>query len=146
MQIPLEPWIILEELENGNFIVLELGYDDADGEHVSDMYDFDFLSYANLAVNTAVFPDEKAYEYLALGLVGEAGEVAGKIKKYLRGDYLLTEEKINEIGDELGDVLWYVAVMCKYLNLDYEKIHINNLTKLYDRKNRDVIKGDGDVR
>lgn len=122
----------------------ELTYDDTGESSVT--YPFNFQMYQKLATETAVFPAEVALEYLTLGLTNEAGEVAGKIKKYLRGDYTLDIEHRLELMKELGDVAWYLSVLADHLGLDYEDLHAHNIGKLYDRKNRGVIKGDGDNR
>lgn len=100
--------------------------------------------YQKQAAKTAVFPDYVAVPYLALGLTSEAGEVAGKIKKHLRGDN--NPDVVNDIRDELGDVLWYLAVLANYLDISLDEVADRNLKKLADRMERGVIKGDGDKR
>ena len=84
--------------------------------------------------------------YMILALVGEAGEVANKYKKVLRGDTTLTPEVIDDLGSELGDVLWYVACAAELLGMDLDEIATWNLEKLKDRQARGVIKGTGDKR
>ena len=87
------------------------------------------------------------YVYPALGLVGEAGEVAEKIKKIVRnnnGKY--DEDKKNEIKKELGDVLWYIQQLCTEFGLSMDHVAWTNISKLEDRKERNVIKGEGDNR
>jgi NTP pyrophosphatase (non-canonical NTP hydrolase) len=86
--------------------------------------------------------------YPALGLAGEAGEVAEKIKKLMRdGDAkFLTDEQKAEIAKELGDVLWYVANLAEDIDYDLRQIAAINLNKLRSRKDRDVLKGSGDNR
>ena len=71
--------------------------------------------YQYEATKTAIFPKEKALEYLALGLTSEAGEVAGKVKKLIRDgeDVEGFEMKKIAIASEVGDVLWYCAMMAK---------------------------------
>jgi len=80
---------------------------------------------------------------LTLGLSGESGEVAEKVKKALRGDKPLEN---SEMTNELGDVMWYVAVLAHHLGIELEDIGKANLSKLKSRKERGVIKGDGDNR
>ena len=80
--------------------------------------------------------------YPALGLAGEAGEVANKVKKMLRDDNL---DK-NAIASEIGDVLWYAAMLSKDLNIELHDVAMKNLEKLYDRKERGTIQGNGDER
>jgi NTP pyrophosphatase (non-canonical NTP hydrolase) len=96
---------------------------------------------------TAIFPKESALEYLCLGLVSEAGEVAGKIKKIIRDDKSkITEERKNEIASELGDVLWYLAQLSLELNIPLSTIANQNIEKLKDRISRGKISGSGDTR
>ena len=98
--------------------------------------------YENLASETAIFPKEKALEYLALGLTSEAGEVAGKVKKLIRdgkGDK-------KAIASEIGDVLWYCAMLAKETEVPLNDIMKDNLKKLYSRKERGTLQGSGDNR
>jgi NTP pyrophosphatase (non-canonical NTP hydrolase) len=102
-------------------------------------------TYQEKTRETAVYPKQTAIEYLALGLNDEAGEVAGAFKKYLRGDY--DEEELQErIEAEAGDVLWYWARLLDELDLEASEVMEKNAEKLFDRKDRGVIKGDGDNR
>ena len=105
--------------------------------------------YQALALNTwNPPPRDKILDivYLALGL-GETGEVQGKIKKILRDDnQIISDEKREAIAAELGDVLWYVAVLAAELNLQLEDIASGNIVKLASRKQRGVIQGSGDNR
>ncbi|NCU30555.1 hypothetical protein EOL73_04470 [Candidatus Saccharibacteria bacterium] len=85
--------------------------------------------------------------YLALGLVGESGEIAEKIKKIIRnedGDF----EKLDreDIKRELGDVLWYLAMLADTLELKFDDVAAANLSKLADRKQRGVVNSTGDYR
>lgn len=85
--------------------------------------------------------------YPTLGLVNEAGEVAGKIKKLFRdrgGE--ITEADRQALKDELGDVLWYLTQICTNLGLTLEEVAEANLDKLFSRQARGVIGGDGDKR
>lgn len=84
--------------------------------------------------------------YLALGLVGEAGEVAEKLKKLMRLNQLPTEEQKTAIALEVGDVLWYASVLLGYLDMDLETCCNALIQKLQSRKERGVIKGEGDNR
>ena len=82
-----------------------------------------------------------------LGVNEEAGEVAGKVKKWLRGDYKENAEQFrNEIQKELGDLLWYTAMLHNIYDMDMAETMTQNVTKLLDRKERGVIKGSGDER
>ena len=85
--------------------------------------------------------------YPTLGLVNEAGEVAGKIKKVFRDkDGLISEETREALKAELGDVLWYLSQVATELNLSLDEIAEHNIAKLLDRQARGKIKGDGDNR
>lgn len=85
--------------------------------------------------------------YPALGLVNEAGEVAGKIKKIFRDKGGVVGEAEREaLKAELGDVLWYIAQVCTELDLSLDEVAESNLTKLLDRQARGKIQGDGDNR
>lgn len=108
----------------------------------------EFNEYQEKARGTAIYPNrDNNFIYPTLGLVGEAGEVAEKIKKVIRdNDGIITEEKREEIKKELGDVLWYIANLSKELGLTLEEVAEGNLTKLYSRLERDKVHGDGDNR
>ena len=98
--------------------------------------------YEERASLTAIYPKEKALEYLALGLTSEAGEVAGKVKKLIRdgkGDK-------KAIASEIGDVLWYCAMLAKETKVPLNDIMKDNLKKLYSRKERGTLQGSGDNR
>lgn len=86
---------------------------------------------------------------LSLGLSGEAGEVAEKMKKYLRDTDLSqkTRNKLKEeFSKELGDVMWYLAMLANKLNLNLAEIAKENIDKLASRKRRNKLKGSGDNR
>jgi len=104
--------------------------------------------YENLAGQTAIFPEEKALEYLALGMTSEAGEVAGKVKKLIRDgeDVEGFEMKKLAIASEIGDVLWYCAMMAKEVGVPLNDIMKENLKKLHGRKERGTLQGSGDER
>jgi NTP pyrophosphatase (non-canonical NTP hydrolase) len=85
--------------------------------------------------------------YPTLGLVNEAGEVAGKIKKIFRDkDGVIGEAEKEALKAELGDVLWYIAQVCSELNLSLDDVAEANIAKLLDRQARGKIQGDGDNR
>jgi len=101
-----------------------------------------FNSYQEMASETAIYKSEHQVIYPALGLAAEAGEVANKVKKILRDGNFNREA----IADEVGDCLWYIAALCRDLNVDMHELAKNNLRKLHDRKARGVIQGSGDKR
>ena len=100
--------------------------------------------YQKKAKETAIFPADKALEYLSLGLVGEAGEVANKVKKLIRDKKVLLDTTV--ISSEIGDVLWYCAMLADYLDVNLGKIMDDNLDKLKSRKQRGTLGGTGDNR
>lgn len=102
----------------------------------------DVNEYQLFTRTTAIYPREKAIEYLALGLVSEAGEVAGKIKKLIRDGSLNSEDMLSE----LGDVLWYVARLADELAFDLDVVIDYNEEKLQSRKDRNELGGSGDHR
>ena len=101
-------------------------------------------AYQEQAKTTAIFPPERALEYLTLGLVGEAGEVANKIKKVIRDKKIFRAEV--EIASEIGDVLCYCAMLADYLDTNLGKIMEDNIDKLQSRKSRGTLGGSGDRR
>ena len=112
------------------------------------MSDITATEYQNKAAETAIFPKEKALEYLTLGLAGEAGEITNKVKKLIRdgADREEYHAKLNAIGHELGDVLWYCAMLAREVDMNLGRIMEDNLEKLADRKARNRLQGDGDNR
>lgn len=105
-----------------------------------------FNDYQYATEETAIYPKEKALEYLALGMVGEAGEVANKVKKVLRGDKEADQDFIKDIEGELGDILWYMSQLATHLGLQMNMVARSNIKKLRKRKEESKIKGDGDNR
>lgn len=111
--------------------------------------------YQRLATDTAVYshpctrpvPDSWSYGmgYLALKLNGEAGEVAEKIGKALRGDYELRSKR-QDILLELGDVLWYLSQIARELDYSMTDVAQANLDKLAARKANNTLRGNGDAR
>jgi NTP pyrophosphatase (non-canonical NTP hydrolase) len=97
---------------------------------------------------TAVYPDAgNNLTYPALGLCGEAGECAEKVKKAIRDDGgVLTGERRAALAAELGDVLWYVAQLATEAGLDLDEVADNNLAKLLSRSERGMLQGSGDSR
>jgi len=99
-----------------------------------------FNEYQEEAVKTAIYTDPIIYP--ALGLGNEAGEVQGKVKKMLRDD---TFDK-PAIAAEIGDVLWYIAALCRDLEVNMDDVATGNLAKLKSRQERGTIQGSGDNR
>lgn len=107
----------------------------------------EFNQYQEEALKTAIYPVDRGIEYTTLGLVSEAGEVAGKIKKIIRDKGgILEESDLEETAKELSDVLWYVATAAHELGYDLDAIAEMNVKKLRDRANRGVLGGSGDNR
>jgi NTP pyrophosphatase (non-canonical NTP hydrolase) len=106
-----------------------------------------FNEYQEKAASTKNYPDNIGLGYAALGLTGEAGEVANKIKKVYRDNQgELSESSAQAIADELGDVLWYVSAMCDEIGVPLGEVAMRNLDKVASRKERGVIHGSGDQR
>jgi len=108
----------------------------------------DFSDFQTRSRTTAVYP--KAGDnllYPTLGLCGEAGEVAEKVKKMIRDDDgVLSDERRAALSKELGDVLWYVAQLASEARLDLDEVAAANLDKLLSRQRRGVLQGSGDDR
>ena len=100
-------------------------------------------TYQQQAKATAVYPEVKADQYLIAGLAGEVGELASIFAKYWRGDGDLNHDHAKA---ELGDVLWFVAMLAEQLDTDLSTVAQGNLDKLADRANRGKLKGNGDNR
>src|SRR5210317_1264190 len=99
-------------------------------------------------MKTAIFPKRDSFSYTALGLAGEAGEIANKVKKFIRDGYDREEliAKQNEVLDELGDVLWYVAAVAEVMGSNLEVVAKDNLWKLAERQRNGTLQGSGDKR
>jgi NTP pyrophosphatase (non-canonical NTP hydrolase) len=107
----------------------------------------DLSDYQRQSRRTAEYPRDAWLAYPALGLAGEAGEVAEHAKKAIRDDGgKVSEERRAAMTKELGDVLWYVAQLATELELDLDEIAKQNLEKLFSRQERGVLSGSGDDR
>ena len=103
--------------------------------------------YQQHALETAIYPDESRIVYPTLGLTGEAGEVADKVKKVIRDTHgEFTPEQKQETMKEIGDVLWYCATLSHDLGYDLEEVARTNVEKLRSRMERHRITGSGDNR
>lgn len=103
--------------------------------------------YQKAALVTAVYPDDKRIIYPALGMCGEAGEVADKVKKVIRdNNQQFTDECNREIAKEIGDVLWYCATMAHDIGFTLEEVAQMNIDKLASRQQRGKLGGSGDNR
>jgi NTP pyrophosphatase (non-canonical NTP hydrolase) len=105
-----------------------------------------FVDYQIWTRTTAVYPQEGKLAYLTLGLSGEAGEIANKVKKVLRGDNINDIALRNILKSELGDVSWYIARLADEFDISLDEIMEYNKLKLEDRKKRGLLKGSGDER
>ena len=102
----------------------------------------DMDKYQQQAATTAIYDQKHAVIYPALGLAAEAGEVANKVKKIMRDGKL----DRDGIASEIGDCLWYIAALCRDLNIDMETVAYDNLEKLHSRQKRGTLRGNGDKR
>jgi NTP pyrophosphatase (non-canonical NTP hydrolase) len=104
-----------------------------------------FSEYQERANATAIYNTKFSIMYPTLGLAGEAGEVAEKVKKIIRDNKNIVDER-EDIAKELGDVLWYVAAVARDIGFKLEAIAEMNIEKLESRKERGVLQGNGDNR
>src|SRR6267142_4658097 len=103
-----------------------------------------FGEYQKRALTTVISHNDSFRDTLhwVLGINGEAGEVAEKVKKIIRDkNGVMSKQDKLELGKELGDVLWYLAVFAHDLGLSLDKIAAENLDKLQSRKARGVLGG-----
>ena len=100
--------------------------------------------YQKAAATTAIYPENRALEYLSLGLSSEIGELNGKIAKWYRKDGMAYPH--GDVLDELGDCLWFVSEFARQHNTSLSTLANRNINKLSDRYERGVIKGSGDKR
>lgn len=109
-----------------------------------------FREYQLRATETAVYPGQGSVQglaYTALGLVGEAGEVANKVKKVLRDHGSDVPPDVRQaLLDEAGDVLWYLTQLCTELDADLGTVAGLNVAKLASRAARGRLQGNGDDR
>jgi len=103
-----------------------------------------FYAFSEMTRKTSQYPIGRELEYLALGLSGEAGEVANKIKKIIRGDPHNTSDQ--KIAEEIGDLLWYCDRLLVYLGSSMENEMKRTIIKLEGSLTRNTIKGNGDDR
>jgi NTP pyrophosphatase (non-canonical NTP hydrolase) len=104
--------------------------------------------YQTAALQTAIYPNQgDNLIYPVLGICGESGEVAEKVKKLIRdGDGILTDPDREKIALEVSDICWYIAVLAYELDYTLEEIMQMNLDKLASRQARGVLSGSGDNR
>ena len=124
---------------------LDLGAQSNESNKYKKVSDLDM--YQKVALTTAIYPREQAIIYPTLGLTGEAGEVANKVKKIIRdGSNFKDEKLVSEIKAEIGDCLWYIAVLASDFDIKLSDIANTNLIKLENRKENNTIRGSGDKR
>ena len=124
---------------------LELGAQSNESNKYKKVSDLDM--YQKVAKTTAIYPREQAIIYPTLGLTGEAGEVANKVKKIIRdGTNKNDEGLVQDLSAEIGDCLWYIAVLADDIGIKLSDIASSNLVKLENRKKKGTIHGSGDKR
>ena len=124
---------------------LDLGAQSNESNKYKKVSDLDM--YQKVAKTTAIYPREQAIIYPTVGLTGEAGEVANKVKKIIRdGSDSKDERLVSEIKSEIGDCLWYIAVLASDFDIKLSDIASTNLEKLANRKKNGTIHGSGDNR
>lgn len=103
--------------------------------------------YQKKALSTNINPGKYVFFDRMFGLVGEAGEMADKVKKWIRDDQADWEKLDKDLlASELGDVLWYVATLAETLDFSLDEIAQKNVKKLSSRKQRGKLSGHGDLR
>lgn len=108
-----------------------------------------FDDYQKQALKTIISTDDELKDRLhwVLGINGEAGEIAEKTKKIIRDKKgVMNDHDREDLGKEIGDVLWYLAVFANHLGLSLEDIATTNLEKLASRQKRGKLTGSGDNR
>ena len=112
-----------------------------------DDYQKEIIKYDIDAPKDAHDPRDPGFMTKVLGVGGEAGEVQEKFKKILRDkDGQMTEEDKGEIVKELGDVLWYLATIARYLDVPFSEVAKKQLEKAQSRLERGKLGGSGDNR
>jgi len=108
----------------------------------------DFDEYQRKAKTTALYPPiGEQFVYPVIGLAGEAGEIANKVKKIFRDKGgKLDEQTREDIKKELGDVLWYISQVATDMGIRLDEVASSNIEKLASRMQRNQIKGSGDDR
>jgi NTP pyrophosphatase (non-canonical NTP hydrolase) len=112
----------------------------------------DFDEYQKASRKTALYPNVgDNVPYITLGLAGESGEVAEKVKKLIRDHNFkhvsdISEDQKDELIKELGDILWYIAQMATELGRPLEEVAVKNIEKTHSRLAREKLHGDGDNR
>ena len=130
---------------NSGQLELELGAQSNESNKYKKVSDLDM--YQQVAKQTAIYPREQAIIYPTLGLTGEAGEVANKVKKIIRDDgNKINKGLVQEISAEIGDCLWYISVLADDIGVKLSDIANGNLEKLANRKKKGTIHGAGDDR
>jgi NTP pyrophosphatase (non-canonical NTP hydrolase) len=114
---------------------------------IMEKHAMDFNKYQETAVETAIYPSTHRILYPALGMAGEAGEVANKVKKIIRdGPENMPDDWKDQIASEIGDVLWYCAALSNDIGIPLALIAAQNRDKLLARKQKGTIQGSGDKR
>jgi len=114
---------------------------------MKEKYKMDFTKYQETAVETAIYPDTHRILYPALGMAGEAGEVANKVKKIIRdGPENMPDDWKDQLASEIGDVLWYCAALANDIGIPLALIAAQNRDKLLARKQKGTLQGSGDTR
>ena len=133
---------------NNGQLELDLGHKTTGYSSEWDQYSRldDLDMYQKSAKATAIYPRDYSIVYPAIGLAGEAGEVANKVKKLIRDNPDMTDDIKEKIGDEIGDVLWYCAVLADDLGQSLSEIANRNLLKLANRQKLGKVHGSGDKR
>jgi len=103
------------------------------------------IDYQKFCLSTAVYPNIGSnWKYCLIGLTGELGEIANKLKKVTRDDHdIITNEKREEVTDEIGDLFWYLMMLCYELKINPELVLLHNKSKLATRQAKNTIHDKG---
>ncbi|HAR99519.1 MAG: putative pyrophosphatase [Candidatus Moranbacteria bacterium GW2011_GWC2_37_73] len=108
----------------------------------------DFNEYQKESRKHAIYPGIGSnFSFPVIGLAGETGEVAEKIKKIIRDkDGVVDDSSREEVGKELGDVLWYLSQIASEFELSLDDVANDNIEKIRSRRERNMTHGNGDNR
>lgn len=111
----------------------------------------EYQNFCNRQDGTVMYPSHgkqniEGISYCSLSLCGEAGEVANKVKKVLRGDRPLTEDVRHDLIKELGGAFWYLSMLAMELGYTLEQVAQLNLDTINNRIKRGTLQGNGDNR
>ena len=137
-------------VNTNNAYIFSFGDNTINRMEICTINEMTFDEYQEFAKTTAIYSDNAKVVYPTLGLSGEAGEVAEKVKKNIRkskfGSFEFYGNELDDIAKEIGDVLWYLSALSSDIGYSLEDIAQMNMEKLKSRQERNKIEGEGDNR